>query len=448
MNIDLENLSLEKYTMLSTILTDGGNKKFYKEMDDSLTQKRFDNAYELSSNENMLNINSFALTAKDITDMVSSFIKKTQQNTILQKRNIFEIAKISNLPSNRLDKSITEKKYLQLGDALEYVSRETNLISFHFLILRIVDNFIIKNKYSSVIAKFKQIKQSIFQKFISYDYIPEKKEKETTFLCWIDRLLVAACNKEVTIENYILICNKILRIINFKHIYVYWKILHAVNYLLLQQDFSSNPSLRKYKKILLNKIEENYTGLNLTQEELKNETISILAKEKNNKEDFYYLFDLIYITSEKSIEDKLYCLKLCKYIIKQNNKQNIFCYRFIRKYFLETVFKMLKFNDSFQIKEMEIQILIALFHIDAYFCFNRQDIFKNIVFTLKRMSLSETKLTLNNFYRYCHILDYIMLNNTDVKDPNIIDLLCDNITDKKRIGKYFKLSLPSIKKAV
>lgn len=444
MNIDLENISLQKYTILSTILADKNNKKFNKELDNLLTQKRFDNAHELSLNENIFNINSFALTSKNITEIVNNFISKAHSHTVLQKRSIFEIVKISNLPINRLKKAITEKKYLCLAVALCFVSRETNLISFDFLILRIADNIIIKNKQTEIVKEYQKIRSNIFQKFIICNtYNSEKREKETIFLCWIDRLLLAVNNNEINVESYISICNKILEIIDSRHIYLYWKILHAVNYLLLQQEFSTNALLRKYKRIILNKIEENYIELNLSKEELKDKVIGILSKEKTNKEDYYYLFDLIKITSEKSVEDKQHCLNLCKYIIQQNTKQNIFCFRFIRKYFIETIFKMLKNNDSFQIKEIELQILLLLFHIDAYFCFNKQDIFKNIVFVLKGMNNSDTKLTLNNFYRYCHAIDYIMSANLDIKNLNIIDDLSNNNADKKRLSKYFQLSLQS-----
>ncbi len=441
MNIELENLSLQKYTILTTVLADQNNKKFYNAMDDLLTKKRFNNAYELSINENIFNINSFSLTTNDLKDIVNDFIMRSHRHVIFQKRSIFELVKISNLPINRLNKAITEKKYLCLGEALSFVSRETNQISFDFLILKILDNIIIKNKNHLIINEYKKIIKSIFQKFLTFDYIAEKKEKETIFLCWIDRLLFAASNKEVTIENYILICNKILKLIDCRHSFVYWKILHSVNYLLLQQAFSTNMSLRKYKRTILNKIEENYIELDLSQDELRDKVISILAQEKTTKEDFYYLFDLIKITSERSLDDKISCLQLCKYIIKQNTKQNIFCFRFIRKYFIETIFKMLKFNDSFQIKETELQILLLLFHVDAYFCFNKKDIFKYIVFLLKGMYNSKFKLTLNNFYRYCHILDYIMSTNSDIKDLTILDELCKNASDKKRISKYFQLSL-------
>ncbi len=448
MSIEQENLSLQKYTYLTTVLADKNNKKFYKEMDNLLTQKRFDNAYELSLNENIFNINSFALTINDINASITNFIAISQHRSVFQKRNIFEMVKISNMPNKYIERAITEKKFFDLGEAFRFVSRETDLISFEFLILKILDNFIIKSKFPNIVKEYKKIRTDIFQKIILYSYIPEKKEKETIFLCWIDRLLVAVNNKEISVENYITICNKILKIIDCKQNYVYWKILHAVNYLLLQQEYSTNASLRKYKKIILKQIEENYIILNLSQDELKDKTASILSQEKSNKEDYYYLFDLIKITSERSSDDKLFCLNLCKYIIKQNTQQNIFCFRFVRKYFIETIFKMLKFNDSFNIKEIELQTLLLLFHIDAYFCFNKEEIFKYIVFVLRGMNNGNTKLTLNNFYRYCHIVDYIMSTNSDIKNINIINDLCENNSDKKKISKYFQLSLHPLPIAV
>lgn len=448
MDIDCKKLSLEKYTILTTILADKNNAKFFKEMDNMLITKRFDNAYELSLNENILNINSFDLTSNDVISVINSFIKISNNRNLVKKRNIYEIVKISNMPVEKLQRIFNEKKFLKLGEALINVSRETRFISFDFLALRIIDNFIIKYKNAVVLNSYQNIKKQILYKITHHSYDPEKKEKETNYLCWIDRLLYAAENKEILIDDYIKICEKVLNLINGNFIYTYWKILHAVNFLLLQQDFSTNANLRKFKRILISKINENYKEISLSQDELKKIAVSVLAKESSNKEDFYYLFDLISLTADKSIEDKVFCFKLCRYIIKQNSKQNIFCFRFIRKYFLETIFKIIRISDDFSVKEEELQTLISLLHVDAYFCFNRHDIINKIVLILRSMNNGDKKLTANNFYRYCHILDYIMVSNSDIKNPKIINDICATDSDKRRISKYFQLTLNSYAHAI
>ncbi len=448
MDINNKKLSLEKYTTLTTILADKYNHKFFKEMDALLVKKRFDIAYELSLNENVLNINSLDLTVRDILSIIGNFIHASEKRMITKKRNIHEIAKISNLPIERLQKVFDDKKFLQLANALVKVSRETDQISHDFLILRISDNFLLKCKNVLINEIYYNLKKQILKKFSFFSYNPEKNEKETSYLCWIDRLLYAAENKEISIDAYTIICDKILNLIGGNCIYTYWKILHTVNYLLLQQDFSTNPNLRKFKRSLLSKINESYKVLDLSQDELKKATATVLAKEKSSKEDYYYLFDLISLTADKSNEDKLFCFKLFKYIINQNAKQNFFCYRFIRKYFLETVFKIIKINDAFSVKEVELQTLISILHTDAYFCFNRHDIISKIVLILRSMNNGINKLTANNFYRYCHVLDYIMVSNSDIKNPKIINDICAKDSDKRRIEKYFQLTLGSYAQAI
>lgn len=448
MNIDYKKLSLEKYTKLTKILADKNNTKFFKEMDSLLIKKRFDNAYELSLNENLLNINSLDITTNDIIPIINNFIKEANSNSVMEKRNIFEVVKVSNLPVDRLKKIFNEKKFIQLGDILTKVSRETKYMSFDFLILRILDNFTIKYKNAKVIKYYQSIQKQILTKLSYSSYEQEKKEKETIYLCWVDRLLYAVENKDIKIDKYIEICKKILELTNENFTYTHWKILHTVNYLLLQMDFSANQNLKQFKRKLVSTISESYKSIKLSQDELKKIAISVLAKEVLNKEDFYYLSDMISLTADRSVEDKLFCFKLCRYIIKQNEKQNIFNYRFIRKYFIETLFKIMKISDDFSVKEEELQTLITLFHIDAYFCFYRLDIINKIVFIMRSMNNGKTKLTNYNFYRYCHILDYIMISNKDIRSTKIINDICTSNENKKKISKYFKLTLESYAQAI
>lgn len=438
MNIEQKELSITKYTTISKILSNQDNRGLFNELDALLVQKRFDNAYELSLTENVMHVTGLELLSKNITKIINDFIKTFKSKKILDKRNIYEVVKVSNLPKRKLDLAINPTLYLQLNDCLASVSRETTFISCDFLILRILDNFLQKNSNKSIITVFSETKKQILKKIVDFEYTPEKREKETTFLCWLDRLLIAVINNEITILEYIILCEKIL-LLTTKTIYTHWKILHSLNYILLQKEFGGQKDLITYKRKIIRDIDTRYGSLNLNLEDIKNLTINTLAKKTPCKEDFYYLFDCLRITANNSETNKLFCLQLCSYIIERNTKQNIFCMRFIRNYFIQTLFNIIKITDSTKIKEQEITVLIKLFHVDVYFCFNRIDIFKNIVNILKTINDGQTKLTHHNFYRYCNALDYIMYQNTDIQYSDIVDYLCLKPSEKSKISKHFKL---------
>ena len=70
------------------------------------------------------------------------------------------------------------------------VSHETILISNDFLILRVSDNLILNNESDKDIVKdFSTLKNSILKKMSSFSYSKESREKENTYLCWIDMIL-------------------------------------------------------------------------------------------------------------------------------------------------------------------------------------------------------------------------------------------------------------------
>jgi hypothetical protein len=208
---------------------------------------------------------------------------------------------------------------------------------------------------------------------------------------------------------------------------------------LLQSEFSSLTHLRCFRSEIDKIIEKKYTLIDVSKEEVKELTISTLAKEFPVKEDFYYLFDCIKILSTKSYEEKDFSLDLCFYIIYHDAKYNIFSYRFVRKYFIDMILNLLRTNDDIKLKNKEMLLLLKLFHVDHFYSFYRKDIFNSIVNILKNINLMEEKVTNCNFYKYLDMLDYIMYANKDVSNCDIINSITGNKDNKNKIAKRFKL---------
>lgn len=440
MNSFDNNSSASKYTLILNTINDKKYKSFFDELDNLLMKKRFDNAYELSLTENILCTRTLDLTAKEICKVIDEFLNLVIDKDFNDKRALYEVVKISNLPSKKFEHALSEEKLLALGRMLKDVSRETTFISYDFLILRILDNFSIKINNSTVCNLFNELKKEIWKKLLSFDYESEKKEKETTFLCWIDRLTNALMNRELRPEDFVFLCHKIFYL-TAKNFYTYWKILNSANYALLQQDFSANEKLREFKRYILKKIDIDSNAMNLDFTEIRDLMISTLAKKNPNKEDFYYLFNSLSKTSLKSDDYKLFCINLCLYLLYYNSKQNIFCYRFIRNNYFNMLSGLISEADNAEIKDKELQLFIILFHIDSFFSHNKYDIFKLILNILRTINDGETKLTHNNFYKYCDMLDYIMASNADIYYPNLVNFICPDKHNFSRVAKRFNLSI-------
>lgn len=440
MNILSNTISFDKYYILTSIMNNNKDSRLFNYLDSEIVKKRFDITAELSLTENILHISTYKLTGKNIIKIINDFIKSTEKMNFLEKRNLFELVKITALPADKLEKIIPSELHLALAKLFSNVSRETNFLSFDFLILKIMDNLILKNNDANVKKAYTKVKKNIIDKLLCEPYYEEKNEKETTLLCWVDRLLYAIINEEIPPTGFVSLAKKIFRLTT-KSLYLQWKVLHSVNYILLQKEFSTSSDLKVFKRELIKSIKNQYDYTNFTLEEVENLVVSTLARKNSCKEDFYYLFDVIRLTSQKSENNRFYCLMLCKYIINHNSKQNIFCFRFIRKYFIEMLFEIInKPKESLKIKEEELEVLITLFHVDSYFCFYRHDIFNKIVNILKSINNGKTKLSNANFYRFCDVLDYIMNENPDMFDENIIKDLSRKDDDEIKIKKYFSLA--------
>lgn len=280
MNNDLNNISAKRYMLIRNILDSSENKKFYNEMDALLLKKYFDNAYETSLLEDMYRINSSDISNKIIFNFLDNFELSVKNGTILKTRHLFELVKISSLPTSKLKKTFTSEICKKIAILLTDVSHETILISNDFLILRVSDNLILNNESDKDIVKdFSTLKNSILKKMSSFSYSKESREKENTYLCWIDMILQKVIVKELSVTNFIQICEQIFSLTTHT-VYLYWKILNSINYLLLQRDYSAHANLRKYKTEIEKIIEQKYINAQISIDELKNLLLTTLAKQQ------------------------------------------------------------------------------------------------------------------------------------------------------------------------
>jgi len=439
MIINKESLSIHKYLLIEKILNDKCNKKLFDSYDTLLTIKRFDDVKDLSLTENILSIGVINLKPVEISNIVNSFINIKQTAKINEKRNLYEILKISNLPTQKINNALNDSKLMLLGDKFQDVSCETNLLSIDFAILRALDNFILKVKNPAIKNNFNAKRKIIIRKIITNNYEPEIKEKKIIYLSWIDRVLTATINKEISLNDYITINKKIFNLIP-DSLDLYWKILHSINYLCFHPCFDDSNILRKFRRSVLKIINNKYDLCTYDQSKTKDLTISILAEQDINKENFYYLFDVISILSKKTDDDKLFCLNILDYLIYLNQRQSIFHYRFIREAFLHTFLNLISINDNFQIQEKEINILIELFHIDIFFHLNRFDLFERMINILRCIKKYNDKNIQIKFYKYCDILDYILTYNKDIKKPDWATIFSCTKDEYKKISKHFCLS--------
>jgi len=435
-----ESLNLSKYLYLKKVISFDKNQKLFDYYDELLIKKRFNNAYELSVAENILNIETFNLTPKIINEIINNFIISVKKKKSVQNRNLYEIVQLSNISASKINKSISDDKLLNIGNNLYNVSCETNYINVDFIILRALDNFITKMKNPILKNKFNAIRKDIIRKILNFKYVIEIKESKITHLYWIDRILNAVMKQEISVANFITLNKKLFQLIP-DDLDVYYKILHAVNYLSFQPSYDDLPVLRKFKRFIIKQIDQKYKIQKYTQKKTEELMIRVLAWQYTCKEDYYYLFDVISFLNNESHRNKKYCLNLCEYLIYISNKQNIFCYRFIRQAFINLINKLIEDDDAFEIKEEEFRILAIMLHNDSFFYLNREELFEKMVILLGKINLFKNDCSRQKFYKYCDILDYILANNKDIKHPDIIENISINEDEKNKIYKRFQLSL-------
>ena len=429
----------KKYMQLIDTLKEDKLRKLFSNFDSLIIKKRFNDARELSLTENVL-INDYVnVTKQDVIKIIKDFIKCKKNKNFFKKSYLYEFLKLTNLDKNYLLKNINDDYFLKITDAINDIYKISEQISYDFMLLRIIDNLSLKLNTLNKIKILNTLKKDILNKIITYNYNKETREKETTYMCWIDILTTLSLNKNIKHKEFIIICNKILKLTN-EGTGILWKIINAINFLSSQQKNDYKEELNNYKNLIYTNIEKINNKICIDDTFVINHMVKILAKNNPSKEDFYGLLDIITLFSKKSDDNKILALNLFKYIVENNKKQNIFCYKFIREYFIDKLFYMINATDSVSLLNEEIKILIMLFHIDSFYTFNRHIIFNSIVDVLRNIVLNSEKLTHSNFFKYCDILDFILAKNPDISFPEIIEYISANKIQKQRISKKFKLS--------
>lgn len=433
-------LAIKKQLLTESFFKERRNKKLFRYLDEQVVKKCFANLCEQSTNENILNIETINLTKNEIIDIIDKFIQQRSFKYLVKKRYIFEIVKISNLPMQKISKIISKNKYMQLGKKLVLASEEIKYISFDFLILRILNNFILKMEDTAVIDYYSTLKKNILKRFMFYQYQHETKEKTSTYLCWVDLLLNATLEKNISAQDFICINKKIIDLTRC-NIDLLWKISSSTSYLLQQDSFCDEHDLRNFRREILKKINTDYQFHNFKKNNVIDIMTSVLSKKTTCKEDFYQLFDAIKLFSQNSVSDKLFCFNLFWYIINQNKKTNIFSFRFIREYFLNTLFNIINNDDSVDVKIEEYLFLSMLLCNQDDFNIHQADIFERLMILLKDFNNSETTITSQLFYKFCDILDYLLTKIQNINHIDISAFLASNKRTELMIKKHLVLSI-------
>ena len=430
--------SLNKYTLICNLVNDKNLNKLFKEYDKKLLKKRFDDVYELTVNENILTINAASLKTKEIKEILLNFINKGDIDNFIKNRALYEFVKITNIPNLKIEKILSKEELKSLYDKINDFLKKNSYMSVDFLILRCADNFVIKTKDLEIKKDYKLVVRNTLQKMINNNYIKETKESTSSVLCWFDRIVCAAINLDINLNEFIVINKKILNT-SFLHIDILLKCLNIINYLLCCDGFNDSIKLRKFKREILKKINNYYTNKFIDQEKALQTEISVLSKQITYKEDFYHLFNIIKNLAEKNDENKIFAINLCEYIVYIDGKQNIFCYRFIRENFISLLKQIIKKEDIVSVKEKELHLLINIFYNSPFFVIHKKEVYQIILSILINFPENKSKAEQRLFYKYCDILDYTLANNKDLYSDDFFDKLANNPENKNLIKKRFCL---------
>jgi len=412
------------------------DKKLFKFLDKQIVKQRFYDVSSLSSDENILNLSAACMTNDELITIVKKFIITKNVTTNCSSRSIFEVIKISNLPAARLSRTFSSEQLLSLCDKLLNVSHETNLISYEFMALHIVRNLIIKNVCPQIKKDLCVVKKKICLNLTRKEYIPENKNKPNTYLCWIDTVFNLIMNDDLSADNYMLICNKIINLTNFSTD-VLWKISTATALLLQDSRFCDVSSLRNFRRNIQKKALSICSSYTYKQEGITFLLIKTLAKNTINKEDYYHLFAYLKDFSKNNLDDHLYCIRLFYYIFYRQQAKNIFSYRHIRENFLNTLFEIICNNCNTDANTQSFLFLCCLLADKEHFELHKNDIFGNALDLLKKISNDTTNVTSQKFYKYCGLLDYLGRENHIATDY-FADILSNTYRQVKQIEKHLK----------
>lgn len=430
-------IDIEKELLLKNLFYSTQDKRLFKIFDKQLTQQRFTNVSLLSTNENILKLSAVNTTIKDLRDIITKFLNIKKISNIYSNRSLFELVKFSNLSSQKINSSLSSQKILPLCNKLSDVSHETTHISYDFMILHIVCNLIIKLSDANYKKNLNLLKKEICHNLITKIYLPEEKNKPNTYLCWIDMLLNLTISGDLSIDNYMAICNKIVSLTCFNSD-ILWKISSATSYLLQISYFCDATCLRNFRRNILNKASSENLIYGNDKQKISNLLIQILSKDAIIKEDYYCLFANLLDYGQNNSEDKLYCLKIFHYLFYRHTIKNIFSYRHIRESLLNTLFKIIDNNNDTKTTESSFLLLCKLLTDKESFEPHLSDIFNKALLILKKISNNYTATTPQKFYKYCNILDYLAKRNNFKTNIGLPEILANSCHQAKLIKKHLK----------
>lgn len=371
------------------------NNKLFNKYDEILIKKCFSYIHDLSETESILNIKTLALKPGDIKNIVECFItyKKTT------KTDIYNILRISNLARFRIEHSINEEDLLKIGKKVASVSHETSSICIDFELLRVMDNFISRSKTAHLKNYFNSIRKDILRKIMRFDYKEIIEERRVNYLYWINRILEAFLQEDLTVYEFVDFNKKIMYLLpDFMDLH--WEIIRIANFLYFHPKYCCSSVLRRFRRNMIKIIKTKYNPIAINKDYVLNALFNTLSQQPVNKESFYYLFDLIKILSEKSTEDKLFCFNLLEYLVYRDERQNIFCYRFIREMFLKMLENILKKDDDYRIKEREFYLIFILSENENFSYFYNEKISNFINFLMDSVSQQNNNTSYKKIKKY------------------------------------------------
>ncbi len=418
------------------------NKKFNNNIRDLVIRKKVYNIINLSPNEILLKIEKENLTNKDHLKILNKILRTPIDSNFINKRTLFELLKLSLLNKDAFYNVFNTDTLLILNEKLTNVSCETSFISHDFIILSIIDNIICKSNEKKISDTYINLKNKITKNMLSKNYLPENKEKEVNYICWINKLSKELINNNLSIDDFISICKRTNKlIICYKNFYE--NLFNILQY--IENNYSKYSHITNYKNEIEDLLYKNKLYINLSIKEIENFCVSILSSnldKSNNIDEFFFAIKNINFNDFEIIK---YVINILSFIMHFDKKYNLFYIKNIREGYFNTITHICKNNNYTELNESLLTLLVQLLHVDYFFAYYRQSILENIVFLLNKTSLSGIKLNTNNYYKYCDILDYFISNNLKyIKFDFIFKLFEKNKTKEKTLDKfkltYLKLS--------
>lgn len=405
-----ENTAVNK--LYNNLINKSKNNKIFNKYDEILVKKYFSNIHDLSLTENIINIKTLTLTPTDIKNIIEKFITHQEIN----KADIQNILKVSNLIDFRVEHYINDDIILKIGEKIANVSRETTSICADFELLRILDNFISHIKIAHLKNNFNAIRKSLFRKIMRFDYNKSNTELRVNYICWVNRILDAYLKEDINTYEFMDLCKKLILLMpNF--IDLHWEIIHVLNFLCFHPRYCCSSLLRKFKRYMLKSVKTRYQTVIIDKDSILDVMFDILSQQDINKENFYYLFDLIKIFSDQSDDDKLYCFDICTYLLYRDEKQNIFCFRFVREMFLRMLEYIIAKDNNYLVKEKEICFMFLLLENENFSYLYSKKIFMFIDCLINSMQQQSDDKTNNKIKKYIHFLNLTKSESYNLNRP-------------------------------